>query len=110
MGMAPLRQRERLLKTAQRSTRITKKSKSVPEAIRSIRIKENAEKKNSLVFNKIKNGDPLQFQKLSRREVSIMEYTPSTLLKTKESLQEMVGAVSPGSRTINEVADNTRVI
>ena len=84
--------------------------KSVPEAIRSIRIKENAEKKNSLVVNEIKNGDPLQFQKLSRREVGIMEYTPSTLLKTKESLEEMVGAVSPGSRTINEVADNTRVI
>lgn len=74
--------------TAQRSTRIKKKSKSVPEAIRSIGIKESAEKKKFPVFNEIKNGDPLQFQtsiERSRREVGIKEHTPSMLLKTKES-------------------------
>ena len=43
---------------------IRKKLKSVPEAIRSTHIKENAEKKKKFpVFNEIKNGDPLQFQK-----------------------------------------------
>ena len=50
--------------TAQRSMKIRQKLKSVPEAIRSIHIKENAEKKKKFpVFNEIKNGDPLQFQK-----------------------------------------------
>ena len=43
---------------------IREKLKSVPEAIRSIQIEENAEKKKMFpVFNEIKNGDPLQFQK-----------------------------------------------
>ena len=47
---------------AQRSTRITKKLKSVPETIRSIHIKEYDEKKKKFpVFNKIKNGDPVKF-------------------------------------------------
>ena len=68
---------------------IRKKLKSVPEAIRSTHIKENAEKKKKFpVFNEIKNGDPLQFQKYrkrSQREVSIKDYTPSMLLKTQES-------------------------
>ena len=35
---------------------------------------------------------------------------PSLLLKRKESKEEMVGTVYPGSRTINEVVVNTRVI
>ena len=35
---------------------------------------------------------------------------PSLLLKRKESKEEMVGAVYLGSRTINEVVVNTRVI
>ena len=44
--------------------KIRQKLKSVPEAIRSIHIKENAEKKKKFpVFNEIKNGDALQFQK-----------------------------------------------
>ena len=68
--------------------KIRQKLKSVPEAIRSIHIKENAEKKKKFpVFNEIKNGDPLQFQKQrrrSRREVGIKDYTPSMLLNTKE--------------------------
>ena len=80
MGMAPLNHREGSCITAQKSTRIRKKLKSVPE---------NAEKKKKFpVFNEIKKGDPLQFQKerkRSRRAVGIKEYTPSTLLKTKES-------------------------
>ena len=56
--------------TAQRSMQIRKKLKSVPEAIRSICIKENAEKKKKFpVFNEIKNGDPLQFQKHKTQEL-----------------------------------------
>ena len=35
---------------------------------------------------------------------------PSMLLKRKESKEEMVGAVYPGSRTIIEVVVSTRVI
>ena len=35
---------------------------------------------------------------------------PSLLLKRKESIEEMVGTVYPGSRTINEVVVSTRVI
>ena len=47
-------------KRAQRSLRITKKLKSVPETFRSIGIKEYDEKKKKFpVFNKIKNGDPV---------------------------------------------------
>ena len=47
---------------AQRSTRITKKLKSVPETFRSNRIKEYDEKKKKFpVFNKIKNADPVKF-------------------------------------------------
>ena len=68
MGVAPLSQRERLLYNGQGSMRIKKKLKSVPEAIWSMRIKENAEKKTFPVFNEIKNGDPLQFQKLTDEE------------------------------------------
>ena len=55
MGMAPLNHREGSCITAQKSTLIRKKLKSVPE---------NAEKKKKFpVFNEIKKGDPLQFQK-----------------------------------------------
>ena len=49
-------------KTAQRSTRITEKLKSVPETFRSIRNNDYDEKKKKFpVFNKIKNGDPVKF-------------------------------------------------
>ena len=46
----------------------------------------------------------------SEIEVGIKEYMPSLLLKRKESKEEMVGAVYPGSRTIIEVVVSTRVI
>ena len=44
------------------------------------------------------------------REVGIKEYTPNTLLKTKQSQEEMVGTITPGSGTINKVVVNTRII
>ena len=46
----------------------------------------------------------------SQIKVGIKEYMPSMLLKRKESKEEMVGAVYPGSRTIIEVVVSTRVI
>ena len=49
-------------KTAQRSTQIRKKLKSVTETSRSIRIKGYDEKKNKFpVFDEIKNRDPCKF-------------------------------------------------
>ena len=64
MGMAPLSQRVRLLYNVPKVHANQKEIETVPEAIWSIRITENAEKKKSFpIFNEIKNGDPLQFQK-----------------------------------------------
>ena len=62
MGIAPLSHKKRLLESAQRSTRIRKKLKSVPRAIKSIRIKEYRyveKSKKFPVVNEIKSGDPL---------------------------------------------------
>ena len=67
MGMAPLR-----------STRIRKKLKSVPNAIRSIRIKEYRyveKSKKFPVFNEIKNGDPFLVLK-TRLTLSFCVYFP----------------------------------
>ena len=70
--------------------RITKKLKSVPETFRSIRIKEYDEKKKKFpVFNKIKNGNRVSFKnkeiEAQERHRGIKEYTPSMLLKTKQT-------------------------
>ena len=46
----------------------------------------------------------------SLREVGIKEHTLRKLLKTKESLKKVAGAVTPGSRTINKAVFNTRII
>ena len=49
MGMVPLSHRGRLLHNAQKSMQIKEKLKSVPEAIRSIQIKESSERRKSFL-------------------------------------------------------------
>ena len=74
--------------------------KSVREAIRSIQIEENAEKKKMFpVFNEIKNGDPPKEREA--KEMSASRVYTQHASEDEGVVRGEVGAVSPGSGTIN---------